>query len=85
MIRLPKKIEKVIKNELSEDYSVLRRIYIERMVKEMCVNLIVLCVGTKQRLIILRYFGDNSYCFLGGYADMAEIVEELSYQVQKLS
>lgn len=84
MIRLPKKIEQTIKNELTQDYSVLKRIFVETGYKASNVHLIVLRVGFTNRLIILRYFGDNSYSFLAGYANMQEVTEEISYQTSKL-
>lgn len=85
MIKLPKKIKAVIENELVEDYSVVEYVHIKRMYKEMCVHLVVLRVGSKNSLLILRYFGDRSYSFLGGYANIKEIVDELSFQVNKLA
>lgn len=85
MIRLPKKIEETIKRELTQDYSVVERIFVETKFKASNVHLIVLRVGDKHRLIILRYFGDNSFSFLAGYTDMREIKEELAYQISKFA
>lgn len=85
MIRLPKKIEETIKRELTQDYSVVERIFVETKFKASNVHLIVLRVGESHELIILRYFGDNSHSFLAGYADMREIKQELAYQISKLA
>lgn len=84
MIRLTKKIEETIRRELTQDYSVVERIFIKTKYKASDVHLIVLRVGFTHRLIILRYFGDNSYSFLGGYADMREIKEEIVHQIGQL-
>lgn len=83
MIRLPKKIEETIKRELTQDYSVLKRVFVDSPYKDTKLHLIVLRVGFEHRLIILRYWGDNSYSFLAGYANMQEIRQELEYQVSK--
>lgn len=83
MIRLAKKIEETIKRELTQDYSVIERVFVETKFKASNVHLIVLRVGSEHRLVILRYFGDNSYSFLAGYADMQEVKAEISYQISK--
>lgn len=83
MIRLPKKIEETIKRELTQDYSVVERIFLETKFKASNMHLIVLRIGEKHSLVILRYFGDDSYSFIAGYADMLEVKEEIKYQIGK--
>ena len=84
MIRLPKKIEETIKRELTQDYSVLEIVFIGTKYKASNVHLIALRIGATNRLVVLRYFGDNSYSFLAGYANMKEVTEEILYQVKNL-
>lgn len=85
MIRLPKKIEETIRRELTQDYSVLKRVFVDSPYKYTKLHLIVLRVGFEHRLIILRYWGDNSYSFLAGYTNMQEVTEELAFQVKTLA
>lgn len=84
MIRLPKKIEETIKRELAQEFSVIKQIFIDSPCRATQLHLIVLGVGHARKLIILRYWGDNSYSFLAGYANMQEIKKELTYQVSNL-
>lgn len=83
MIRLPKKIQETIERELTQDYLVVKRVFIDSSCKVARTNLIVLRAGYNQRLVILRYWGDGSYSFLAGYNNMLEVKEELAYQVKK--
>ena len=54
------------------------------MYKELCINLVEFRVGTSRSTIILRYFGDDSYAFIGSYISPQEAAEEMAYQIRKL-
>lgn len=83
MIRLPKKINETIKRELQNEFSVVERIFLDTGFRATSVHLIVLRDSVTRRLIILRYFGDNSYSLSAGCASMKEISEEITYQIKK--
>lgn len=85
MIRLPKKIKVTIESNLTTDYVVTKRIIIDNAHKAFKVNLIVLRIGYKSDLKIMRYFADNSYDILGGFTNIKEVIHELANQVNKLS
>ena len=84
MIKLPKKIANAIERELGTDYTVIKYVYIKSIFKQLCVYLVIFRVGQSKFVNILRYFGNNSYCILGGYSNDKEVAEELAFQVEKL-
>lgn len=84
MIRLPKKIKETILRELAQEYSVESRLFIDSPNKHATRHLVVLRVGCERRLVILSYWGDGSYSFLAGYANMIEVKDELAYQVRRM-
>lgn len=84
MIKLPKKIAKVISNESIVDYTCLKHVYVDSPCVPLRVHLYALRCKNFSGLIILRYFGDGSYNFFGGFSNMDEVVNEFSNQVSKL-
>ena len=83
MTKLPKKIHETISRELSNEYEVIKRVFLDSSYWQLNLHLVVLRVGRERRLIILRYWGDNSYSFLAGYANMQEVREEIAEQVRR--
>lgn len=84
MIKLPKKVARTIEREFPFDSTVIKYVCIKSMYKELCVHLVAFRTSQFKSITILRYFGDDSYSFLGGYANEQEVVEEMSFQVKKL-
>lgn len=82
MIRLSRIVRETINRELGIDYSVKKRVFVDSPCRATTLTLLVLSVGC-ERLVILRYHGDGSYCFLAGYANMREALEEVRLQVAK--
>lgn len=84
MLKLPKKITHAIAREFdTTDFTIIKRVYIHSMYKELCVNLIMFRLGQSKSTLMMRYFGDNSYSICGSYINQNEIVEELQYQIKK--
>ncbi len=84
MIRLPKKIEETIKRELTENYSVIKRVFIDSPYKNTKLHLIMIRTDCR-RYHIVRYWGDHTFCIIGGFTNREEAQCELKYQVVKIS
>lgn len=85
MIKLRKKVMNAITREFpTAEITIIKRVYIHSMFKDLCVDLVTFRVDNSKFVNILRYFGDNSYCILGGYSNEKEIAKELAFQVEKL-
>lgn len=78
---MPKKIENVIKFELSSEYDIVKDIKCNYYINSLSVRFIVIRV--ERKLYILIYWADSSYSLLAGYSSMSDINNEIACQIRK--